>query len=127
MDQRECQQLAEIELIEDQTDIVDKAIAEGLDRVYYAPDPDSPKEGSLVQIPKIIQMTYRCMESECSYMIVRRFLRADVLKGHFAKRLRCSACYGWTRVKTKGAERDIPVVDRGDSKNRRKQGLERWV
>jgi len=126
MDQRKCKLLADIERIEDQTDIVDKAIAEGLDRVYYVPNPDNPQEGFLVQIPKIIQMMYRCMESECSYMIVRRFLRSDVLRGHFAKRLRCSSCHGWTRVKTKGAERDIPVVDRGESKDKRKQGLEHW-
>ena len=127
MDQGKLRELADFELIEDQTEIVDKAIAEGMDRVYYAPDPDNPQAGFMVQMPKIIQMMYRCMESECSYMVVRRFLAIDVLSGKIPKKLRCTACKGWTRVKTKGAERDIPVVDRGESKEKQgKQGLEKW-
>lgn len=114
--------LNEIPTIQDQTLIVFKAIESGIDPVFYTPDPDNPKEGFHVTLPNMLQATYKC--KACNTVVVRRILKADILRGNVAIVLDCIECNRQSQVINIGPECDTIVFFSAIKEGKTKQSLE---
>lgn len=101
--------------------VVRRAMAERKAVVYFAPDPDTPRVGFNVELPPVIQATYRC--SNCPRIVVATIFLPDVLKGRVAKVKPCTDCKSRMSLRTLGPERERPVVIR----EKPKAGLEEFT
>lgn len=101
--------------------IVRRAMAESKAVVYFAPDPDTPRVGFYVQLPPVIQATYRC--GNCPRIVVATIFLPDVLKGRVAKIKPCTDCKSRMSLRALGPEKERPVVIR----EKPKAGLEEFT
>lgn len=100
---------------------VRRAMAERKPVIYFAPDPDNPRIGYHVQMPSIIQGSYRC--GNCPRIVVATFYLPDVINGRVAKIKTCSDCKSKMILRTLGPEKERPVVIR----EKPKAGLEEFT
>ena len=104
-----------------ETMAVRKAISENKPVIYFAPNPDDPRDGYYVRMPPIIQAIYRC--SNCTRIVVATMFMPDVISGKVAKTRQCTDCKSKMILRALGPERERPVVIR----ERPKVGLEEFI
>ena len=101
--------LSEVEIHSYQRAIVEKAIKEGAEIVFFSFDLNDPAKGAYVRLPVMIQAMYKC--HECNNTTTPEFTRMDILSGGVAHSRRCNRCRKKAKLIYLGTKENRPVVE----------------
>ena len=82
-------------------------------------------DGEIFELPHMLQLTYRCSNHKCNYVLSTRFFRMDIVSGGVIASRRCLECKkGSMYVSHKTAVLDYYL---GPAKKKKLKGLETFL
>ena len=78
-------------------------------------------DGETFGLPHMLQLTYRCSDSQCNNVISARFFRTDIVSGGIVATRRCTECKETMYISHKTAVLDYYL---GPAKKKKLKGLE---
>lgn len=81
-------------------------------------------DGAVFELPHMLQLTYRCKDSQCNNVVSARFFCMDIVSGGVTATRRCTECKETMYISHKTAVLDYYL---GPAKKKKLKGLEMFL